>query len=71
MKTKIRQQLANRKRRCARRLDKTNVPGFAASGDLVWVVRYSILGSGVSQEMWISSTTGAVRTMLPVRKHPK
>jgi hypothetical protein len=26
VKTKIRQQLANRKRRCARRLDKTNVP---------------------------------------------
>jgi Transposase DDE domain group 1 len=26
VKTKIRQQLANRKRRCARRIDKTNVP---------------------------------------------
>jgi hypothetical protein len=52
------------------RIDIT-VPDFADSGDLIWVVRFSILGSGVSQEMWISSTTGAIRTMLPLQKQPK
>ena len=52
------------------RIDIT-VPDFADSGDLIWVVRFSILGSGVSQEMWISSTTGAIRNMLPVKKQPK
>jgi hypothetical protein len=47
------------------------VPEFADNGDLIWVVRYSMLGWGVTQEMWISSTTGAIRTMLPVQKQPK
>jgi len=42
-----------------------DVPDFASSGDLVWVVRISHLGRGVTQELWISSTTGAIRTMLP------
>jgi hypothetical protein len=45
-----------------------DVPDFASSGDLVWVVRISHLARGVTQEMWISSTTGAIRTMLPVGK---
>jgi hypothetical protein len=47
-----------------------NVADFAESGDLIWVVRFSLLGAGLSQEMWISSTTGAIRTMLPVQKKP-
>jgi hypothetical protein len=42
------------------------LPTFANSGDLVWVVRISHQFRGVTQEMWISSTTGAVRTMLPI-----
>jgi hypothetical protein len=44
------------------------VPDFANAGDLIWVVRFSLQGDGVSQEMWISSTTGAIRTVLPVRR---
>jgi hypothetical protein len=47
------------------------VPEFANSGDLIWVVRFSMIGWGVTQEMWISSTTGAIRTMLPVQKQLK
>ena len=43
------------------------LPAFANSGDLVWVVRISHQVRGVTQEMWISSTTGAVRTMLPMQ----
>jgi len=45
-----------------------DVPDFASGGDLVWVVRISHLDRGVTQEMWISSTTGTVRTMLPMGK---
>jgi len=46
-----------------------DVPDFASSGDLIWVVRIShLVRGGVTQEMWISSTTGAIRTMLPVGK---
>jgi hypothetical protein len=48
-----------------------DVPGFARDGDLIWVVRFSHLFRGVTQEMWVSSTTGAVRTMLPARGRPK
>jgi hypothetical protein len=47
-----------------------NVADFADSGDLIWVVRFSLQGAGLSQEMWINSTTGAIRTMLPVRRKP-
>jgi hypothetical protein len=48
-----------------------DVPGFASDGDLIWVVRFTHLFRGVTQEMWVSSTTGAVRTMLPTRGKPK
>jgi hypothetical protein len=47
------------------------LPTFANSGDLVWVVRISHQFRGVTQEMWISSTTGAVRTMLPMQDESK
>jgi hypothetical protein len=43
-----------------------DLPTFATSGDLVWIVRISHQFRGVTQEMWISSTTGEVRTMLPL-----
>jgi hypothetical protein len=46
------------------------VPEFAESGDLIWAVRFSMPSWGLRQEMWISSTTGAIRTMLPVKKQP-
>lgn len=42
-----------------------DVAGFATSGDLVWVVQIEHAARGVTQEVWVSSTTGAVRTMLP------
>ena len=45
-----------------------NIPGFADSGDLIWVIRFEMTSWGVSQEMWICSTTGAIRTMLPIQK---
>src|SRR3972149_4701265 len=41
---------------------------FSSKGDLVWVVRVSHLFQGVTKEMWISSTTGVVRSMLPPRR---
>jgi hypothetical protein len=48
-----------------------DVPGFARDGDLIWVVRFSHLFRGVTQEMWVSSTTGAVRVMLPTKEKPR
>jgi len=43
-----------------------DVADFATSGDLVWVVRIEHSVHGVTQEFWVSSTTGAVRAMLPL-----
>ena len=42
-----------------------DLPPFASRGDLVWVVRISHWWLGVTQEMWIGSASGEVRTMLP------
>lgn len=43
----------------------TDVPAFAVRGDLVWVVRFSHMVHGVTQEVWISAGTGEIRAMLP------
>jgi hypothetical protein len=43
------------------------VAKFGEQGDLVWVARVTRLGGGVTQELWISSTTGEVRMMLPAK----
>lgn len=48
-----------------------DVPGFAPRGDLVWVVLIEHAVHGVTQEVWVSSTTGAVRAMLPMRAEPR
>jgi hypothetical protein len=48
-----------------------DVPEFARGGDLIWVVRFTHVFRGVTQEMWVSSTTGAVRAMLPTQEKPK
>jgi uncharacterized protein (TIGR03067 family) len=43
-----------------------DVPKFADKGDLIWVVRFEhVLNLSVTQEMWVSSTTGEVRAILP------
>ena len=47
-----------------------DVAQFATSGDLVWVVQIEHAVRGVTQEVWISSTTGAVRAMLPLQGKP-
>ena len=47
-----------------------DVAEFATSGDLVWVVQIEHSVRGVTQEVWVSSTTGAVRTMLPPQAKP-
>lgn len=41
------------------------VANFAAAGDLVWVVRIEHQVRGVTQEFWVSSSSGAIRAMLP------
>jgi hypothetical protein len=42
-----------------------DLPPLARKGDLVWVVRVSHSWLGVTQEMWIGSATGEVRSMPP------
>jgi hypothetical protein len=46
----------------------TDIPSFAQKGDFVWIVRLTSLWTpgGVTQELWISSTTGAVHAVLPM-----
>jgi hypothetical protein len=45
-----------------------NVEGFAQKGDFIWIVRFVIPADrgatgGITQQYWISSTTGAVRSV--------
>lgn len=47
-----------------------DVAEFATGGDLVWLVRFEHSVRGVTQEVWVSSTTGAVRATLPLRAKP-
>src|SRR5262245_32841046 len=42
------------------------VAKFGEEGDLVWVVRFVRKG-GITQELWISSSTGEVRMLLPAK----
>lgn len=42
-----------------------NLPGVARKGDFVWVVRFSALPRGVTQEIWVGSTSGGAKCMLP------
>jgi hypothetical protein len=45
-----------------------DVPNFGGKGDLVWVVRFYHPVEGITQELWVSSATGAVRALLPTRE---
>ena len=40
------------------------LPGFAAQGDLVWIVRVIDTPRGLTDELWISSTTAEVRALV-------
>jgi len=40
-----------------------NVPGFGEKGDFVWIVRFYLSG-GISEEIWVSATSGAVISVL-------
>jgi hypothetical protein len=55
---------------CARAIglvkSAVDLPGFVSRGDLIWIVRILVLGSGVSQEAWIGSKTGNVRWIFPI-----
>ena len=54
-----------------------DVPGFASKGDFVWIVRCGGLGFMTEQEVWVPSTTGKAKCVLPseaakqkAREHP-
>ena len=42
------------------------VAKFGEEGDLIWVVRF-IRKGGITQELWISSSTAEVRMLLPAK----
>ena len=53
------------------------MPGFASKGDFVWIVHSGGLGFMTEQEVWVSSTTGKAKCVLPseaakqkAREHP-
>lgn len=39
-------------------------PGFADTGDLVWIVRIVHQSRGLTQELWVSAPQGEVRAMV-------
>jgi hypothetical protein len=46
-----------------------DVPGFAKQGELIWIVQFRIFRHGaLTQEVWVSSSTGATRAMFPPRR---
>jgi hypothetical protein len=48
-----------------------DVPDFARASDLIWIVRFAHLSRGITQEMWINSTTAKVRATLSVPEKPR
>jgi hypothetical protein len=48
-----------------------NVKDFSLENDLIWVIRIVNMGNTIRDEMWVSSTTGAVRSMLGGPKDEK
>lgn len=42
-----------------------DVPDFGAAGDMIWEVRVSRSGNGVSGLVWVSASTGATRVLFP------
>jgi hypothetical protein len=46
-----------------------DVEDFAKRGDLIWIVQFRQFGfTQITQEVWISSTTGAVLAILPLKR---
>jgi hypothetical protein len=44
-----------------------DIPDFSKSSDLIWIVQFfNNIPKGVTQELWVSSTTGETRAMLLV-----
>jgi hypothetical protein len=46
-----------------------DVPDFAKRGELIWIVQFRMFRHGaLTQEVWVSSSTGATRAMLPPKR---
>ena len=42
-----------------------DLPAVARKGDFAWVVRFSHLNRGVTQEVWVGSSSGQAKCLLP------
>jgi uncharacterized protein (TIGR03067 family) len=45
-----------------------DVADFANRGDLIWVVQFRVFHGSITQEVWISTSTGAALGMLPLKR---
>ncbi len=45
-----------------------DVADFAKRGDLIWVVQFRIFHGAITQEVWVSSSTGEVLAILPLKR---
>jgi hypothetical protein len=45
-----------------------DVVEFAKRGDLIWVVQFRIFHGAITQEVWVSSGTGEVLAILPLKR---
>jgi hypothetical protein len=46
-----------------------DVADFAKRGELIWIVQFRMFGHGaLTQEVWVSSSTGATRAMFPPKR---
>jgi hypothetical protein len=46
-----------------------DVADFAKRGELIWIVQFRMFGQGaLTQEVWVSSSTGATRAMIPPKR---
>ena len=46
------------------------IPGYAMRGDKIWIIRFMDMTLCVTQEAWVSSTTGEVRWIFPIDTPP-
>jgi hypothetical protein len=45
-----------------------DVPDFGKRDDLIWVVQFRVFRGAITQEVWVSSSTGAALGILPLKR---
>jgi hypothetical protein len=45
-----------------------DVPDLGKRGDLIWIVQFRVFRGAITQEIWVSASTGAAMAMVPMKR---